>query len=496
MHENVRDVIVIGGGISGLTAAWHLNRGRVDVCLLEANDSVGGCTRTERRNGFLLEKGPFNVIVRDPAFEELLVALSDRVNVVSAGRAAHSRFIYRRGRLWKVPSNPIALATTGLLSFSAKCRLLAGLLASSRASDEEETIEQVARRRFGREVTDTMISAVIAGIFAGDIRRLSLRACFPSVARVDREARSLLAYGLTTPLRSKGKKKHRRRWRGLVSIEGGLGALTSAIGKELGDSLITGCRVESVRPVDGGYEVICQSDGKDRELRCRTLAIASPVAEAGRLLAPFVPDAAEELNTIESSSLVVLSLGFKRGDIGHPLDGFGFLVPHDEPDFPLMGVLWADTMFSHHAPPEHRLIRVFIGGVRDPEAASRSDAELLALATSSLRGLLQITGEPVLVDPCRYHAAIPQYHLGHAEKVERVRAAVAARPGLYLIGNYLEGVSLNDCVRYAKRVADEIRSTCHGTTEPRPSCSSPTTSSPPTRGGATSTPSTSPASTQ
>ncbi|MHC4697485.1 MAG: protoporphyrinogen oxidase [Planctomycetota bacterium] len=462
MYESVRDVIVIGGGISGLTAAWHLRRANVDVCLLESNDGVGGCTRTERRDGFLLEKGPFNVMVRDRAFEELLVALSDKVNVVSASKAAHSRYIYRRGRLWKVPSNPIALATAGLLSFGSKCRLLAGLLVSSRAGEVEETIEQVAVRRFGREVTDTMISSVIAGIFAGDIRRLSLRACFPTVARVDGEARSLLGYGLTAPLRSKGKKKekHRRRWRGLVSIDGGLGALTTAMGNELGESLITGCRIESVHPAEGGYEVIAYSDDDtQRELRCRKLIVATPASEGGRLLATFVPEATEELRAIESSSLVVLNLGFKRGDIGHPLNGFGFLVPHDEPDFPLMGVLFADSMFPHHAPPDHRLIRVFIGGVRDPEAASRSDAELLVTATTSLRDLLQITGEPVLVDPCRYHAAIPQYHLGHVEKTERLRAAVAAHPGLHLIGNYLEGVSLNDCVRFAKRVANEVKAT-------------------------------------
>ncbi len=461
MSESVRDVIVIGGGISGLTTAWHLKRAGVDTCLLEANDTVGGCTRTERREGFLLEKGPFNVMVRDPAFEELLVALSDKLSVVCASPAAHSRYIYRRGRLWKVPTNPISLGTSGLLSFAGRCRLLRGLLASSRPGEAEETLEQVAVRRFGREVTETMISAVVAGIFAGDISKLSLRACFPSAARVDREARSLLAYGLTVPLRSRGKKeKHRRRWRGLVSIEGGLGALTAAMGDELGDGLITGCPVRSVRPVDGGYEVTCPSDEQTGDkLRCRKLVIASPASEAGRMLAPFVPAATEELKAIESSSLVVLSLGFRRGDVGHPLEGFGFLVPRHEPDFPLMGVLWADSMFPFQAPPDHRLIRVFIGGVRDPEAASRSDAELLAIATESLRDLLQITGEPVLVDTCRYPAAIPQYHVGHVEKIARVRAAVADHPGLHLVGNYLEGVSLNDCVRFGEHVAGEIKAT-------------------------------------
>ena len=268
------------------------------------------------------------------------------------------------------------------------------------------------------------------------------------------------------------------------------------MGDELGESLITGCRVESVRPLDGGYEVIGRRADTHCALRCRKLVIALPATEAGRLLAPFVPDAAEELGSIESSSLIALNLGFKRGDVGHPLEGFGFLVPHDEPEFPLMGVLWADSMFPHHAPPDHRLIRVFIGGVRDPEAAARSDAELLAAATDSLRDLLQITSEPVLIDPCRYPAAIPQYHLGHVEKIERVRSAIAAHRGLHLIGNYFEGMSLNDCIRFAKRVANEIRSTCHGTATRRLSSSLAGGLRPPPRDGAAATPSTSPATTE
>ncbi|MFQ5590497.1 MAG: protoporphyrinogen oxidase [Phycisphaerae bacterium] len=474
MASDAWDVIVVGGGISGLTTAWYLQRGGAEVCLLEASNTVGGCTQTKQRDGFLLEKGPFNVMVRDPAFEELLLALSGKLSVVPASRTARSRYIYRRGRLYKVPSNPISLATSGLLSVGARARLFAGLLASRRAQEAEETIERAALRRFGREVTETMISSVIAGIFAGDIGLLSLRACFPSVADVDRQARSLLAYALTVPLRAKrGRARHRRRWRGLVSLDGGLGALTRVMGEELGNRVITRCAVDSILPGGRGYQLTIRSGGDARnELQCRELVIATPASEAGRLLEPITPDAARELHGINSSCIVTLNLGFKRDDIGHPLEGFGFLVPRDEHQFPLMGVLWADSMFPHHAPADHRLIRVFIGGVRDPEATSRTDDELLTLVMRSLRPLLQIRGEPVLVDPCRYQAAIPQYHLGHAERIVRVREAVAARPGLHLAGNYLQGVSLNDCVRFAKQLADSIGSTPHGARTPSTASSS------------------------
>ncbi|MGB2985306.1 MAG: protoporphyrinogen oxidase [Phycisphaerae bacterium] len=472
MSIGSREIIIVGGGISGLTMAWHLKKAGVDVCLLEADPIVGGCTRTQRREGFILEKGPFNVIVRDPAFEALLDDVSDEVNVVTASRSARKRFIYRRGRLHAVPTHPIALAMTRLLSVGGRCRLLAGLLASPRAGGTEETIEQVATRRFGRETSDAIVSAAISGILAGDITKLSLKACFPAVASIDAEARSLIGYGVKSALRAMRKRKggHRRRWRGLVSIEGGLGALTGALGRRLGADLLSGCRVEAVRgPVENrshtgnrsraahrlktgatgnGYEVDYRdAEGVTHTLQCRRLVLGTSAAEAGRLLQPLQPDATAILSSIESASLVVVNLGFRRSDIGHPMEGFGFLVPHDEPDFPLMGVLWADSIFPHHAPRDHRLMRVFIGGAGDPEAVERTDEELLATATGALRDLLQLSGDPVLVDVCRYPAAIPQYHRGHCEKIERLREAVATWPGLHLIGNYLEGVSLNDCVR-------------------------------------------------
>lgn len=459
MVDKTGEVIVIGGGISGLTVAWHLKRAGVNVVLIEAQDQVGGCTQTERRDGFLLEKGPFNVIVRASDFEDLLAAVSDRVSVVTASSAARARYIYLGGRLLSVPTNPVSLLATPLLSLGGRLRLIRGLLWSRRAGAKEETMEEVATRRFGRQVSDHMVSAVIAGIFAGDIRNLSLAACFPTVGRVDRAARSLIGYGLTAPFRSKKEKKpgRKRRWRGLVSIDGGLGALMDALAAPLGAGLLSRCKVQAVRRDDSEYAVdYLGRDGRRATACARHVVIASPVQETARLIAPLVPEAANALESIESASLVVLNLGFRTADVGHPMRGYGFLVPHTETAFPLLGVLWADSIFPHHAPEGHRLMRVFIGGARRPELVERSDDELLALSLKSLRGVLQLTGEPMLVDVCRYESAIPQYQRGHLEKVERIRAAVAARPGLFLAGNYLGGVSLNDCVRVATGVAQAV----------------------------------------
>ncbi|MEE9296274.1 MAG: protoporphyrinogen oxidase [Phycisphaerae bacterium] len=461
MDASAKDVIVAGGGISGLTVAWHLKKAGINVALLEANDQVGGCMRTEHRDGFLLEKGPFNVIVRDPAFEELLGDLSDKLTVVTASREARARFIYRKKRLMAVPTNPASLLFSPLLSLGAKCRMILGLLASRRPSSPEWSIEDFAVRRLGREVSDTMVSAVISGIIAGDIRKLSLNACYPSIARFDGHARSPVAYGLSRALQkmlpgNKGEKR-RRRWRGLVSIDRGLGAITEAIGKTLGDNLHTDCRVQSVEHGPDGFTLSCRNgDGNKHAFRCNRLVVALPVAAAGQLLAPLVPEAADIMNGIESASLTVLNLAFRVRDVGHPMQGFGFLVPHNETEFPLMGVLWADSAFPHHGKQGHRLIRVFMGGIRTPDVISRSADELVETTRRALRDLLGITGEPTLIDVCPYPAAIPQYHFGHRQRIERLKTAVAAVPGLHLAGNYIEGVSVNDCVRVGKKVAETV----------------------------------------
>jgi oxygen-dependent protoporphyrinogen oxidase len=201
-------------------------------------------------------------------------------------------------------------------------------------------------------------------------------------------------------------------------------------------------------------------------LRCRRLVIATPVQETARLLRPVLPEAASALDSVESVSMVVLNLGFKRTDVGHALDGFGFLAPHHETEFPLMGVLWADSIFPHHAPADHRLLRVFFGGARDPDAINRSDQELLDTAQPELRRLLQVAGEPVLVDVCRYPAAIPQYNLGYRKKVDRLNTLIDARPDLHLVGNYLEGVSLNDCIRCGTNVAKKMIESTENTSVP------------------------------
>jgi oxygen-dependent protoporphyrinogen oxidase len=470
------EVIVIGAGVTGLAVAGRLREEGVGVTVLEAEDAVGGCMRSERRDGFILEKGPFNVLVRDPAFNDLLDACADEVGPCVAADDASRRYLLRGGALHPVPMGPGALLRTPLLSGRAKARMLRGMLLSRRSPVEEPTIAQAAERRLGPEVAETFVSSIVAGVFGGDSRDLSLKACFPNAWRFDRERRSPLLYEMKV-LRQRKREARRAggppRRKGLVSFERGLQGLADWMGARLGPDLVTGCRVETIERAGDGYVVTARVHGEMRRFGTRRLVLATPKRAAAGLLAPLAPDAAATLGSIESASLVVLNLGYRRCDVEHPMVGYGFLVPQNEPDVPVMGVLWADSAFPHHAAADRRLIRVFMGGPRDPRAADRSDDELLAVARESIGDLLGLRGDPMLVDVCRWPEAIPQYHVGHGRLIERLETALGHLPDLHLAGNYLRGVSINDCVREGVALGDVIAARVAASNQPAPRAPSP-----------------------
>lgn len=450
------DVVVIGAGISGLTAAWQLLKRGVDVCLIEASNEVGGVMRTESRDGFLLEKGPFNVIVREPAFQELLEELRDELIVVEADRsAARARYVLHDDRLRKVPSNPITLASTALLTLGGKARLIRGILYSRTSTDRDGSIDEAASRRFGPEVARRLVSALCVGIFAGESRDLSLGACFPHVAEVDNQTRSLLGFALAQRFRRKRQGSSPRRWRGLVSFRQGLGQLPKTLAHQLGKRILLNCQANSIRKDDQQFAIRCSS-ATNTTLRTSHIILALPKRVTAALFDHITPQITEDLNAIPTASLVVLNLGFDRAHVGHPLQGYGFLVPTTSSAFPLLGVLWTDSVFPHHAPPDRRLLRVFMGGSRRPDMLNKTDTELVEIAVGALRNHLQLTGDPTLIDVCRWPDAIPQCGPGHVQRVAQIHRELEQHRGLHIIGNYLDGISINDCIGNASRVAEEV----------------------------------------
>jgi protoporphyrinogen/coproporphyrinogen III oxidase len=456
-----RDVVVIGAGVSGLTFAYDLHRQGIDILVLEKASQAGGCAQTVQQDGYLFEKGPFNLLVRDPLFEDLLSSLSTKMEVVSPAPTAKVREIVLRGERRKVPSSLLEAIQTPLLPFSQKIRLVSEPLVGKRPTSADPTLGDIIRRRFGDALADNVVSAVVAGVYGGDCDLLSARACFPLLWEVDQSSRSLILGLIKRGFQSRGKPK--RRWKGMVSFRGGVGSFCDAMASSLGESLALGQEVISISRTSDGYQIeTWDADGKAHRLTSRYLILSTDLPATRALLRPWAPGLTELLDPIESVSLAVVNLGYGPQAFDTSPLGFGFLVPKPERDLHILGALWASSVFPHHAPNGCHSIRIFVGGVRSPQWAGLPEEELTELAIGELSRFITIREQPQSVFVSRWSEAVPQMVPGHCERIASIEQTLGHYPGLAFVGNYTQGVSVNDCVVNARKAAKRIIETLKG----------------------------------
>lgn len=448
------EFLVIGAGVSGLAVAHDLATAGREVHLIDRDSVVGGCAQTVSLGGFLFEKGPFNLLVRDPLFEELLVMLGDRLEVVSHSPESNRRDLVLNGRLEKLPGSLGEAVTTPLLSPWGKFRILLEPLLGKRPSDPDPTLGDLFRRRFGAEFVDRILSAAVVGIFAGDCNLLSAKSCFRFFWEIDRNSSSFLVGGIKRRLTS---RMNIRKWKGMVNFKGGLGAFCEAMAHPLGDRVHLGTTVQRIGRTEHGYEVeAVDANGRRNVYQARDLILGVDLPAALRLLSDLAPGVCRLLEPIESASLAVVNLGFSEDALPNPPVGFGFLVPEGEKDVGILGALWASSVFPHQAPPGCHAIRVFIGGCRQPDLVNFPEEELARHAVKELSRFIEVKDSPLLVQISRYPESIPQMISGHSARIEQVESELGKHPGLHLVGNYLHGVSVNDCIVHSRKTAAEI----------------------------------------
>jgi oxygen-dependent protoporphyrinogen oxidase len=427
---------VVGGGLSGLTAARALARARRDVVLFEESPRVGGAVRSEARGGFLIELGPNTV---RPTAE--LWTLVEELGLAREALFAPSRlprYVDHGGRLHAIPSSPPALITSRLLSAAGKLRLLSEPF-RRRGAGAEESVRDFTARRLGAEVADRMIEPFVGGIFAGSGRELEVSAAFPSLARWDRERGSLVLGAIGDGRR---RPPGPRPPRGLLSFREGLEALPRALAAELGDALRLGSPIRRLTPSAGGWTVETPEGAFD----AARVILAVPAWRAAALVAGFAPEAASALEAIPHPPLAILHLAWAEAALPAPLHGFGHLVV-PSPSRRILGAVWSSCLFSGRAPEGQVLVTVFVGGMRDPQAAALSDSELVALAARDLADARVTAGDPSVVAITRWSRAIPQYTFGHRERMRALERAEAKFPGLRFAGNYRGGISCGDVVK-------------------------------------------------
>jgi protoporphyrinogen/coproporphyrinogen III oxidase len=444
--------IVIGGGISGLTCAYHLQQAGIPVRVLDAGVRPGGVISTQEKDGFRFELGPQSFLSTDPLLK-LIDALGLESELLRADSRA-PRYILVRGQLVPAPLAPPSLLTTPLLGARTKWRLSTEMLRRTKPPSTDESIAAFVRRKFGDELLDRLVAPFVSGIYAGDPEKLSLRASFPKLHEFETKYGSVLR-GAMKSRPAKGTPRP-----GLCSFRGGMETLPRALATRLGDALLGETIVVGARHGkangNSSFEVDLTRNGHRETLLASAVILAAPVNAASEILKGVSDKFAAPFARIEYAPLAVVAAGYRRDQVRHAGNGFGFLVPRSE-GLRVLGTVWNSSLFPERAPENMACFTSFAGGATDPGLCAMSDDEIAEIIGGEVRRVLGITGPPMTRLVHRYTRALPQYNLGHSETVSTLGAAASSVPGLFLTGNYLSGPSIGSCVEQANQTADAVR---------------------------------------
>ena len=440
------DTLIVGAGVSGLSCAWFLRQRGQRVRVLEAGPQAGGCLASSHDDGFLIEGGPNSTLMRNGALGELVRDLGLDAELLEANAAAKRRYVVKNGQLVALPGSPPAFLASPLFSTGAKLRLL--LEPFHRRAAAEESIAQFVRRRLGPEFLDWAIDPFVSGVYAGDPERLSVRAAVAKIYALERDHGSLILGALARLRRARavGPMPVGR----LISFRSGMQALARTLTERLGAALQCGAEVMAIERRGEGWLVRTAT----AEHRAARLVLSVPAYRAATLLEPLDAALAAELAAIHYPPVASVALGFAREQITHPLDGFGMLIPSRERRITL-GALFSSTLFPGRAPDGQVLLTAFIGGARRPAVAALEEAAIAQQVLADLSPLLGIRGAPAFQRVRRWPRAIPQYELGHLERLARIDSRLAKLPGLQLRANWRDGISVADCVAQAQLLAEQ-----------------------------------------
>jgi oxygen-dependent protoporphyrinogen oxidase len=445
-------VAVVGAGVAGLTAAYRLKRRGIRVVVYEASDRAGGVMLTERREGYLAELGPNSLTAGSGALAEVLSQLGLDASRVEAQRDARKRYIVRKSKLVALPTSPSQLLTTRLLSNGAKLAIFGEPLVEPGDSPMEESVATFVRRRFNQEVLDYVANPFVAGIFAGDPEQLSARHALPWLHDLEHTHGSVVK-ALGRMMQTGRGEQGSAPEAGLISFAGGLREIPDAFARELRSEIRFKAPVTQLRHGPKGWTVSAAYQASELY---DGVIYAAPAHCADEVdLSLEGGDRLKTLTSITHPPVAVLALGFRREDVAHRLDGFGFLVP-DVERRNVLGVIFSSTVFPGRAPAGHVLLTAFVGGVRNPDLANADLSTLTARVLDDLRLLLGVRGEPTFRAFHLWPKAIPQYTLSYGRFKEIIDEAERRNPGLGLTGSYREGVAVGEVIAAADQVAERI----------------------------------------
>jgi oxygen-dependent protoporphyrinogen oxidase len=452
-------VVIVGAGISGLSLAYRLHQAApgVEVTVLEADSRVGGKVWTESRDGFTVEVGPNGFLDSKPSTLDLAhdLGLADRLLPASEA-SARNRYLFLDDKLQPLPAGLLAFLRSPLLSLRGKLELLGEPFRARRRGRGPESVAAFVRRRAGREAADVLADALVTGIHGGDPALLDVRAAFPRLTALEAEHGSIVRGMIRAGKQKRADAAARgvpparsRMW----SLRDGLRMLVETLSDRLPALPLLGVRVRRVAPRPGGGWVVL-GDGQDL-WEADAVVLTCPADAQAEALADLDPRLAELVGGIAYNRIAVVALGYRAADVPRPCDGFGFIAPqHTRRD--LLGVQWCSAIYPGRAPAGMVLWRALCGGWHRAEVVDWPDERLVAAVRAELRLAQGVTAAPAFVRVVRWDRAIPQYRIGHPERLAAIAARAARYEGLMLAGNAYQGVALNDCTAQAEILAQKL----------------------------------------
>ncbi|MCB2198820.1 protoporphyrinogen oxidase [bacterium] len=455
-------VIVIGGGIAGLATAFFLRSyGREagvepEVEIYEADESAGGTTRTSIEEGYTCEWGPNGFLDNEPATLELVERAGLTSELVRADEASANRYIYHSGQMRQVPTKPPAFLKSNILPLGAKLRIALEPLVPAKRNGPEESVHSFGTRRLGSTFANLMLDPMVSGIFAGNTHNLSLEAVFPKMVAMERDYGGLFRAMIAKQREARKKGTTAGGPSGpnavLHTFLNGMGTLTDTLASSFEGSLHMGRLVQRVETnPDGSFLV--RGDGW--QTTGDAVILAAPSWATAEIIFDLDREVSGAIGDIWHAPVDVVCHGYHQRDLGHPLNGFGVLIPRSE-GVRALGSLWSDAIFPGQAPENHRLLRTILGGAHDAGISELDEKQLHATADEAHRRVMDVRGEPSYRKAFRHARGIAQYTLGHQERVAKSESLEQELPGLYFTGASYRGVSVNGCAKDAKRIAQSI----------------------------------------
>ena len=469
-------IAIIGGGISGLSAAFQLEKARADgaaleYTLFEGGQRLGGCLSSDVVDGCLVEAGPDSFLTEKPWAEALCKELGIGDQLIGSNDSQRKTYIVVRGRLivmpeglmFMVPTRLVPTALSPLFSWSTKVHMLRELLHPPRPMQEDETVAQLVERHFGPEVVDRLADPLLSGVYGGDAGRLSARAVLPRFVEMEEKYGSLSRAMLAAHNKMAAHRKQEKPRPLFTSLKNGMQQMVDAIVDSLRpESIRLRQHVRRIYAENGGWRVSLEMAADET---FDAVIVATPANIAGALLDSVDQDLARNFLGVSYSSSVTVTLGYYKQQLAKLPPGFGFLVPRSE-GTRMLACTFVHNKFPHRAPGDKGILRCFLGGARDEAVLGLNDEEMLDTVHRELRDILKIEAAPIFARVYRWRESMAQYEPGHISRVAQIEKRVAEIPGLAIAGNAYHGIGVPDCIRSG---ADAARKVAQLVAEAQPS---------------------------